>query len=153
MNRFDLLSDIRDLIRGCLGECAYQLVITRGKPPQECDQIAFWAGRDTAIRDDDCQFCDERFTMLVYVQLTRVCVAGRGDINMDYAAEEEQALCFYRDLDLIECCIDDADQQQILSDHVIDSVVRVSTDPDSQVSGDAYSATITIRITGEKCCS
>ncbi len=141
------------MIQTCLGTgCDYKLVISRGKPPQECNQVAFWAGRDTAILDDDCSFCESRFTMLVFVEITRICASGRDHINFNFDQEEEQALCFYRDLDLIECCIDDADKDQILADHVIDEFVRVSTEPDATMRGDAYSATITIRISGENCC-
>ena len=153
MNRFDLLSDIRDLIRGCLGAgCEYKLVITRGKPPQECNMVALWAGRDTVQAEDDCRFCDKQFEMLVYLYITRICASGRSGASMDFRLEEEQALCFYRDLDLIECCIDDADTSQILADHTIDVFERVSTEPDRQMSGDTYAATITLRVRGEQCC-
>jgi hypothetical protein len=55
-------------------------------------------------------------------------------------------------LDLIECCLEAANVDQLLADHSIDSFVRISTEPEPQMSGDAYSETITMRISGENCC-
>jgi len=157
VNRFQLASDIRDLVRVCLGDdCEYRLVIARGRPTIECDLVAFWFGDQVLDRTGGCEdsFCDLQQELRLNVMIARLCYSPTGNVNVDYAAEEDAALCFYRDLELLECCLDDnAGLLQVKRDHSLDSIARVRTvmAPDSN-DGGAIAARIEFVLKGELCC-
>ena len=157
MNRFTLASDVRELIRACLGDnCGFRLVIARGRPTEECDMIALWFGDQILDRLGDCEdsFCEVEQEMRLNIRLTRICFAPTGNIDIDWDAEEEAALCFYRDLELLECCLDDnPGWLQIKRDHGITSIARIKTvmSGESNIGG-AVSARIELIIKGAQCC-
>lgn len=155
MNRFELASDLRDVVRACLGaDCEYKLVVTRGEPTVECNLIAFWHGDQGVDQFGDCgDDCDPRHTSSILVKVARVCMAPGGDIDMDYEADEAEAQCFYADLEVVECCLADSDSlRQLRLDHDLERVERVRTRIAPAVRGGVYEANIELRLVGDTCC-
>ena len=155
MRRYDLLSDIRDRVQACLGAgCSYKLVIARGRPPHECDQVAFWVGDDDASYFEDCSdgACDETRTFSVFIELVRICAQPQASVNFDFASEEQQARCFYNDLDSLECCFDSGPWTQLKRDHGIDQIRRNRTKIDPTSRGGAFSARIELTVSLQQCC-
>lgn len=155
MKRYDLLADIRDRVRGCLGlQCSYKLVIARGLSSYECDLISFWLGDDAVEAFEDCTEpgCDITRQFPLYITLVRICAQPQGQPQFDFAQEEELARCFYNDLDLVECCFDAGPWNELRATHGIDSITRASTKIDQTSRGGAYSARITLNISLQQCC-
>lgn len=156
MRRYDLLSDLRDRIRGCLGaDCAYRLVIARGRPPHECDaQIGIWLGDDESEPFEDCfdGACDVTRTFPVQIELVRICAAPQAAKSFDWQREEDEARCFYNDLDLIECCFDSGPWTELRRTHGIDQIRRRRTRLDTTSRGGAFSARIELTVSLQQCC-
>lgn len=155
MNRYALLSDVRDRARACLGaNCAYKLLIARGRPPQECNQIGFWLGEDVVSTFEDCSdgICDGQHTFPLSIELVRICAAPQQGIAMDFKREEAESKCFYDDIDALECCFDSGSWVQVRADHSIDSIKRRRTQFDGTSQGGAFSARIVLEITADVCC-
>lgn len=155
MRRYDLLSDLRDAIQACLGAgCDYRLVITRGKPPHECNLIGFWLGDDRLEQFSDCagESCDQTREFVAKIELVRVCAAPQASVQFDFRREEDEARCFYTDLDRVECCIDGDGLHQLRNAHGIETIRRTRTRIDESTRGGAFSARLELVITADQCC-
>jgi hypothetical protein len=72
-------------------------------------------------------------------------------VTFNIAAEESETICFLRDLETIEQCIECSNWRQLGIDHGIDRIQLVST-TQGETRGGCMDATLRVQITATQCC-
>lgn len=154
MNRAAVGADIIAALIACFGStCEYQFVQARSSIPAECNTISLVWGRKRNEYEDDCGFtsCDRQVTTDLSITITRCCVTSDAGLQFNIAAEENETLCFLRDLEVLENCIECTNWRQLSIDHAIDRISLSDTTPGT-TRGGCMDATLSVRIVSTECC-
>jgi len=155
VNRYELAADILTQIQACLGaDCTYALIRSRGVPPAECDSIIVTFADAIPYWDADCfpNACVDHQDHTMRVVLTRQCLLPDVDETFNFAAEDAEVQCFWRDLETLERCLDCSDLSQVYLDNGVTRIQRLRTQIDATTLGGAHSATLTFRVVENYCC-
>lgn len=159
MNRSDAAFDVLDVIQSCLPDfCSYVLFRSRGVPPAECDSIAAYWGSRRSSPEIDCEGlspCSLIIKQDLDIAITKCCAepdAGGDRGEFDFAAEDAESVCFERDLQIIEDCLECHDWTQFGIDHAVQSVTLRSVDRDNNTAGGCFSAYLRLELVYTKCC-
>lgn len=148
---FQNLNDLRDAVKACLeSDCEYQFFISLGRPPAECNSVAFWYDGSSRSRTDNVDCVTTVFDTDLVVTLTRCCVSADANLEFDVAQEEKDAQCFLNDLEALVNCLTCGAVAELktLSCGVLVSDIRV----DQEKQGGCYSVDIILNVTDEICC-
>lgn len=156
MNRAEAAADVLAAVQACLGdECPYRLLMARAITPQECNHITAVWGTAAYSYDSDCgddggcgATVDETLTLM----LTRVCVRPDAQRSFDFDGEELEAVCFERDIKILEDCIRCGDWRQFRIDHGVDRMRLSESYRDPDVQGGGVTAYIVIKMSVTECC-
>lgn len=151
---FDTLSDLRDSVNECLSElsCEYSFFISLGRPPADCNSIAFWYDGSARNRSDNGDCRTNVYDTDLMITITRCCASVDAELAFNPVNEEKDAKCFLDDLSALRNCLSCASSDS-LSSHIISCGMIVSeVKADQEKYGGCYSADITIRIVEDDCC-
>jgi len=151
---FQLLSDLRNQIKECLeASCEYDFFISLGRPPADCNSIAFWVDSSRRNRFDNGECTTSTLDSEVRVTLTRCCIAADSGLQFDTKQEEKDAKCFHDDVQALLACIS-CNGSTLLQDYIISCGTLISdVRYDQERLGGCYSVEISLSFTEDICCS
>lgn len=145
---FQILSDLRDQIKECLdASCEYTFFLSLGRPPADCNSIAFWYKEMSRSPRDNTDCITTIFDTDIVLTITRCCVVADSAIGFNFTQEEHDAQCFISDLQALLCCLNDIDVPSISCGPFI-----LEVQLDQERLGGCYSADIVLSLTDELCC-
>lgn len=151
---FDILDDLRNSVKDCLEglSCEYMFFISLGKPPADCNSIAFWYDGSSRNRSDNGDCKTNVYDTDLTITITRCCTSTDAELNFNPIQEEKDARCFLEDLAALRACLS-CDSSSALSSHILSCGLLVtSVNADQEKYGGCYSADITVRIVEDDCC-
>lgn len=156
MIRNDVAADILAQIQGCLPDyCSYKLLRSRGLPPADCNTIALAWGNRIPVSETGCIGllpCDRVVEQSFTLVLTRCCDGLDSRESFSTDDEDDETVCFERDVQIVEECLECGDWSQLGVDHGINSLVLESTRRDSETEGGCMTAYLGVVISSNECC-
>jgi len=150
---YDALAALLAEIKTCMGgqECSYNLFVSRGIPPADCNSIAGFVeqSRPESTEFDDC---NNRYNDSLVISITRCCLDPDTQDSFDPALEDREAKCFYDDARLLLECVH-CNAGTALGPYIAGCQPLISgMEFDMEALGGCYTALIRIAIAEDVCC-